>query len=112
MVGNAVFVRVTRHAENRDEDDYKQAIYTDAINDPGVRDLAWRLADAARTEGDPTLAAVDRGASKRYLRKCILTRSTMELGEMTVRDFAELWALGILGHARYRVRGAQTGRRR
>jgi len=97
-----------------DDAEYKQAMYADAISNPTVRDLAWRLAEAARSDGDPPLAAVDRAASKRYLHKCIVTRSTMELGDMTVRDYAELWALGILGHARYRVQsqGRQGGRRR
>ncbi len=105
---------MARYAESRDDDEYKQVVYANAISDERVRDLAWRLAEAARSESDPPLAAVDRGASKRYLQKCILTRSTTELSDMTVRDFAELWALGILGHARYRVRGGQgrQGRQR
>lgn len=97
-----------------DDAEFKQTLYADAIREPRVRDLAWRLADAARSEDDPPLKSVDRGASKRYLHKCIVTRSVVELGDMTVQDFAELWALGILGHARYRVRGQgrQSARRR
>jgi hypothetical protein len=60
---------MARHGD--DEQEYKQAMYADVINDPSVRELAWRLADAARSDGDPQLAAVDRGGRSGICRSAL-----------------------------------------
>lgn len=105
--------RRERHTpHDDDESEYKHAVYTDAISDERTSHLAWQLAEAARVEGDPELAAVDRGLAKRYFLKCIMTRSAMEVSTMTRRDFAELWGRGILGQARYRAEGGHKRGRR
>lgn len=94
--------------EPTDDAEWKLAAYADVVADSVVQQLAWSIANAARTPSDPKLSAMDLQASRRYLRACMLRAGASEVAQMQRQDFAALWARGMLGAARYRSRGSDA----
>lgn len=78
-------------------------MYLSAIQDPEIRNLAWRMALAMRGEDDPLLNPSDQVTAQKYLKKCLVTRSMNEVAALTPADIAGLLARGTLGSARYRA---------
>ncbi|GMV17475.1 MAG: hypothetical protein AMXMBFR56_56990 [Polyangiaceae bacterium] len=95
--------------ESGDDTEWKLAAYAEATADETVRQLAWSIANAARTAEDPELSAMDLQAARRYLRACMLRATAAEISAMQRQDLAALWARGLLGAARYRSRRSEPG---
>jgi hypothetical protein len=87
------------------ERDWKEEYFANVVNQPEVQARAWDIAEEMREPEDPELTLADLHCARRYLRACFLNSSERELSGMTLDGFAAWWARGILGAARYRVRG-------
>jgi hypothetical protein len=87
---------------NENENEDRETIFLEIIQNPEYRQRAWRQAEAMRTDEDPAMPPSDLIAATCYLRTCMDNLRFTELQERYDDDFVALWARGTVGQAKRR----------
>jgi len=83
---------------------WKLNVYDSVVSDEGIHALVWRHLEGSQESGGPKVLEMDVAAGRKYLRRCMLNMSQIELQALSSRDAAALWARGAQGAAIYRNR--------
>jgi hypothetical protein len=89
--------------DNEDRE-WRISVYENLIADPRVQAIAMQVAESSRERGDPEVNLGNTAAARKYLLRCIMNMTVVEVSTLDVATAGGLWGRGAIGAARWRAR--------
>lgn len=89
---------------NSEDREWRISVYENLIADPRVQAIAMQVAESSRGPGDPEVNLGDTAAARKYLLRCVMNMTVVEVASLDVATAGGLWGRGAIGAARWRAR--------